>query len=753
MCQRSLAGKAEYKPFQTGESAPKYPRSRNFRVRHIKLQLSFDEKHKKISGEVTHHIIPVSDGVQNITLDCVDLHIKRITAEGKQLDFRVNDATVTCEFGRKLKAGTEIPVTIVYEGTPQKGIYFILPDKGYPKKQVQIWTQGEMEDTRHWIPCYDYPNNKATFEQIFTVRRKYTCIGNGELVSVKDDKKGGFKTWHFRNDTPSPAYLIMMAAGEFDVHHEIAEGVPLETYVPRGQREKLNRSFSKTGAMLKLFNHLTGRDYPYPKYAQICVQDFIFGGMENMSATILTDWTLHDSRAHLDVSSDPLVAHELAHQWFGDLLTCRDWSHIWLNEGFATYFETLFAESDLGRDDFHFKVKALHDAYIEEDQNRYRRPIVCNTFSDPEEMFDRHTYEKGASVLHMLRRILGDDAFYQSIRHYVDRHQGRNVITQDLMSAIEETTGQNLDWFFDQWVYKAGYPRFEVSHEWDESAHLLRVTVKQVQKLESDTPIFRIPFEFEVTTAKKAQSFNLVNDRAEQEYFLPVAERPLMALFDKGGQILKAIEYKKSKDELLYQLQHAGDALDRIFAARELGRRHSSGVVIKALEHALLRDPFYGVRQAAAAGLADIKSPDCIPTLQKGLVDRNAKVRRSVVAALGCFKDNDTAFNLVTRKCGNDASYLVRGEAVAAVAKHKRKESHALMLKAFKQDSYREVVRARAADGLAVLEDPRGLKVLREWMTYGKPVHVRMAALNAAAKLGKGKGASPEARGMRDDIV
>lgn len=748
MCMRKDALLGAYKSFQPGETSPKYCRSRNFAIRHSKLSLLLDDKKKKISGEVTHNVLPLIEGVQSITLDAVDLHIKRIMAEGKSVDFRHTDHQLIIEFGRRLKTGHELPVTIYYEGQPEKGLYFTGPDAGYPKKPVQIWTQGEMEDSRHWIPCYDYPNNKATFELHITARSRFTVVGGGTLIETKEDKKAQLKTWHYRMDTPVPAYLIMLAAGDFEVQRSEAEGVPIENYVAKGLREKMNRSFSKTGAMLALFNELTGVNYPYSKYAQICVQDFIFGGMENVSATILTDTTLHDARAHLDVSSDPLLAHELAHQWFGDLVTCRDWSHIWLNEGFATYFETLFAEKDLGRDEFHLKIKQLHDSYFDEDSSRYRRPIVTNEYADPEEMFDRHTYEKGGSVLHMLRRVLGDESFFRTIAHYVEKHRGRNVVTQDLIGAIEETSGQNLDWFFDQWVFGAGYPQFTVSHDWDDGAKLLRLRVKQTQKLEAKTSIFRIPFELEVTTAKGAKSFHLTCDRAEQDFFVPVDARPIMVLFDKGGQILKTLEHSKTRAELLYQLQSADGVLDRIWAARELGRSQSGPAVVRALEHSLLHDPFYGVRQAAATALGEIKAPECVAALQKGLFERNSKVRRAVMAALGVFKENDAVHRLAVKKLGSDDSYFVRAEAVTAIAKSRHKEAYSQVTKALRQDSHRDIVRARAAEGLAHIDDPRGISVLKEWIKYGKPLYARIAAVNALARLARGK--AVEGRGVRE---
>ena len=264
-----------------------------------------------------------------------------------------------------------------------------------------------------------------------------------------------------------------MVAGPFV---EIAQGnagaakVPVFYYVLPGREDDGERAFGNTPRMIELFEQRTGVPYPYARYSQIAVSDFIFGGMENTTATTQTDRTLHDAIAHLDFSSDPLVSHELAHQWFGDLLTCRDWAHAWLNEGFATFFEGVWREADLGYDEYLYDVFGWVSDYLEEDADRYRRPIVCNTFRDPIEIFDRHLYQKGAAVLHMLRGELGDARFWRSIRHYAERNARRNVETIDLVRAVEDATGRNLRAFFDQWIFTGGHPELEVSLAWDEKA-------------------------------------------------------------------------------------------------------------------------------------------------------------------------------------------------------------------------------------------------------------------------------------------
>ena len=326
-----------------------------------------------------------------------------------------------------------------------------------------MWTQGQDEDAHYWFPCIDYPNAKATTEVKATVPAGYFVLSNGALVKTTSNASKKTKTYHWKMDIPHVTYLVSCVAGKFTGHTDDVDGTPVSYYVQPGREADGARSFGKTPKMLRFFGERLNHKYPYAKYAQIAVSDFIFGGMENTTATTQTDTTLHDERAHLDFSSDPLVAHELAHQWFGDLLTCKDWSHAWLNEGFATYFEALFREFDRGADEFGYYRVALQDAYKREDRDHYRRSIVTNVYVEPVDLFDRHLYEKGACVLHMIRTQLGDDLWWKAIARYVADNAMRNVETVDLARAIEDVSGLNFAPFFDQWVLHAGHPDFDVA--------------------------------------------------------------------------------------------------------------------------------------------------------------------------------------------------------------------------------------------------------------------------------------------------
>ena len=520
--------------FQPQHVEAKWARDRAANIKHIKLEVTLDFDAKKITGTATHRLSAIAGPLERLEFDAAELAINAVRAGGEPATFETADGKLRIALPRALGTGEEIEIAIDYAGQPRRGLYFVGPDLEYPNKPRQAWTQGEDEDSRYWFPCYDYPNNRTTSEIVATVPEQFTAISNGALVGTSSDATAKTRTFHWRHDVPHSAYLITLAAGEFAMIEERAGSVPVTYYVAPGREDDARRAFGNTPKMIQFFERVIGVPYPYAKYAQVAVSDFIFGGMENTSATTQTDSTLHDARAHLDFKSDPLVAHELAHQWWGDLLTCRDWAHAWLNEGFATYFEALWCEENLGADEFAWNVRQDREGYLDEDANHYRRAIVCNRYRTPIELFDRHLYEKGSLVLHMLRRVSGDDLFFKSLNLYCTRHRGANVITQDLQHAFEDTTGRNLDFFFDQWVYKEGHPEIEVSSAFDDKKKLLSVTVKQTHKT-GDTIVsaFSFPVTIALMDAQGLETRHRVEIKDREQVFHFVMDKaPKAVRFD-----------------------------------------------------------------------------------------------------------------------------------------------------------------------------------------------------------------------------
>ena len=722
--------------FQPQHVEAKWARDRAANINHIKLEVTLDFDAKKISGIATHWLSAIAGPLERLEFDATELEIKAVRAGGEPASFETADGKLLIALPRALGAGEEIEVAIDYAGQPRRGLYFVGPDDGYPKKARQAWTQGEDEDSRYWFPCYDYPNSRMTSEVVATVPEKFTAVSNGALVETSSNMAAKTRTFHWRHDVPHSTYLITLAAGEFTMIEERAGDTPVTYYVAPGREDDARRAFGNTPKMIQFFERAIGVPYPYAKYAQVAVSDFIFGGMENTSATTQTDGTLHDARAHLDFKSDPLVAHELAHQWWGDLLTCRDWAHAWLNEGFATYFEALWCEENLGADEFAWNVRQDRESYLDEDANHYRRPIVCNRYRTPIELFDRHLYEKGSLVLHMLRRVTGDELFFKSLNVYCTRHRGGNVITQDLQRAFEDTTGRNLDFFFDQWVYKEGHPEIEVSSSFDDKKKLLSVTVKQTHKTgDGIASAFRFQITIALMDAEGRETRHRVEIKEREQGFTFVLDKaPKAVRFDPEFDILKTIRHKRGREALETELHHAPEAIGRAAAARELGNEGSPQATA-ALRNALLFDKFWGVQADAATALGAIRTTAALDALLEGLKQQHPKTRRAVARALGNFRgDARAASALADVVKAGDESYFVEAEAVLSLGKTRDERAFAHLTDALGRDSYLEVIRAHALAGMAELRDERAIDVAREYAAYGRPPRARVAALGTLAR-------------------
>ena len=345
---------------------------------------------------------------------------------------------------------------------------------------------------------------------------------------------------------PHVSYLISLAVGDFAVYHDKVGDLPVDYYVARNVDEATARRFmGKTPQMIRFYSESTGQPYPYVKYATTCLPEF-GGGMENISATSMTDGALRDEIAALEGDADGLVAHELAHQWFGDLLTCKDWSHIWLNEGFASYFDPLFTEHDRGEDAFRLEMEGALQGYLGSDRS-YRRPIVETRYESSQAMFDGMTYAKGACVLHALRGLLGDEAWWKGIRDYVASHKAQVVETDDFRKAMEAASGKDLKWFFDQWVHKAGHPELKVRWRYEDADKTVRVKVEQTQTVDDQTPLFRLPTTLEITEdVGKTRVIPIVIDAASHEFAIPYAKKPRMVQIDPRGWLIKELDFEKT---------------------------------------------------------------------------------------------------------------------------------------------------------------------------------------------------------------
>ena len=769
------AQQSSRKPFGDPLSHYHAERSRSYHLQSVVLRLILDERQKSVSGTSTLSLRPLSPGMETIDVDSADLQIQSVTqGDGTPLPFERLEDKLRIRLPAAASPAEPITITIAYTGKPRKGLYFVAPDQAYPDKPVQIWSQGEAEDSHFWFPVYDYPNDKATSEGYYTVNADYMVVSNGRLVGVEEHPASHTKTYHWKQDVPHSTYLTSVVVGKFETYTETMGQLPVEYYVPPGTgRDKALRSFHETPNAIRFFAEKIGVPYPYSKYSQVAVHDFVFGGMENISATTLTDRTLHDANSEPEADSVDLVTHELAHQWFGDLLTCSDWAHIWLNEGFATFFADLYREHRFGEQEYLYSVSQEQSRYVEEDRQRYRRPLVTSWYTDPLDLFDRTTYEKGAVVLDMLRFVLGDDRFFAGIHHYALTHQQGSVVTDDLRKAFEESSGEDLGWFFEEWVYKAGYPELEITQQWEESTQRLHLVVEQKQTVDENTPLFRMPAEVEFTTPAGRTRRRIEFSHARDEYYFPIDREPVMTRFDPDHRILDTVKFPKPVAELIYQVRNDPAAPGRIWAINQLAReargcppdsgqewdpddRHSDGGsqeacgsanagrnngstsdIVSALRQVLREDTFWGVKKAVAAALARIKTDPAKEALFEGLQDTDPRVRQASVRALGSFVKDTKAAELASQTYHKDPNVIVAAEAALAIGRIQAKGARQFLEKAVGRNSDHDVIRRNALKGMGELGDKKDWDIVARWLPYGQPSETRMAAVDALLKLGK----------------
>ncbi len=714
-----------------------YARSRDYDLQHSKIALRFDLEQKKVLGEVTHSLSILHVGTAKIVFDSAGLTIQKVTVNKAAAKFETTGEKLIIPLAAEAKSGDKFDIIIRYEGKPTKGMYFILPDKDYPDRPSQIWTQGESEDTHYYLPTYDYPNDRLTTETILTVPSSWMTVSNGKLISVSDAGKG-LKTWYWKESVPSSTYLITVVAGEFEEVKDTWRGIPVTYYAPKGRGDRLAINFGRTPAMMELFSKKFGVDYAWEKYAQVMVDDFVAGGMENSSATTNTSNSLVHPKLAPEylTGEDDLISHELGHQWFGDLVTCKDWGDIWLNEGFATFLEAVWSEAHFGKEEADYERWNNAREWFESG-NLWNKPIVRHDFDDSSE-FDGNAYGKGGWVLYMLRHQLGEDAFYRGIKHYLEVNRGKNVVTADLSKAIEEATHANVDQFFSQWVYGAGAPKFDLSYTYDGEKHQVMLTVKQTQKVEGRVGLFRVPVDVEITTATGPKLYNIVVSKDKQTFSLPAESAPLMVLFDKGGQLLKSAEFHKEKKEWLYQLKNAADLADRADAAVALGKLKNDEEVVAALGEALRNDKAWGVRAIAADTLGKFSDAAASKLLLAAL-DSNDKpwVRSRVVTALGNFKDDPAVAAKLNSIAKQDDSYRARAAALQALGHLKGPDVFATLTAAVAADSPDGFLRKAALRSLGSLGDDKAVPLLLQWSAVGKPIDSRTAAINGLGRLQK----------------
>jgi aminopeptidase N len=684
-------------------------RSHIIDISHLEMHIAFDEPAKKIMGTVieTVAILPEKEPVREISLDAVNMNIEHVWLEGPggkkmPLAFSTQDsAELRITLDKVYPYNTPFRIGIEYWAKPTKGLFFIEPDTFYTSKPEQIWTQGEGMENRNWIPMYDYPNVKATTDMFVTVRADQKALSNGHLVA-KQKNKDGTVTWHWKEDKPYSTYLISLAIGQYETPTDTWHGKEVQYWVYPGWSKEAHRIYGLTPKMIDFYSTSTRVPYVWEKYAQVALADFMYGGMENVSATSMNDYILFDKRSGIDFSSEGLIAHELAHQWFGDLVTCRSWIQIWLNESFATYFEAMFRQFNDGQDEFEEEMQGDANAGIEAERTLGKKAIIAPN------NYTANDYPRGAATLNMIRHILGDSGWWNAIQHYLTVHAYQPVVTEDFKMGIEEATGQNLQWFFDEWLYKSGHPIYDVTYNYDDAAKLLRMTVTQTQKRDTLTGTFKMPIDVELTWPNgQSKVTTILDDDSTQNFTIPSPEKPVMVIFDKGNTIIKEAHVHKTVEEWTYQLKHATSAIERSQAALNLTPENagSSREVVAALRNSILEDPFWAVRQHALSSFmrfADSSKDFHGVILDRAQHDPRPDVRSEAVEYIpSAHIPKAMTEPVLEHIIQTDSSYHVVGSALNSLAAYDPGKAYELSLPFLKINSPRDRMRR---DAIHILE-------------------------------------------------
>lgn len=711
------------------DTLPRYNASHTFEhdLIHTKLEVSFDWAKKHVNGKATLTLRPWFYPTDKLTLDAKNFDIQSVVFEGKSepLKYTYDNAVLIVQLGKTFTRNDEYKVVITYTAKPDerdsfggsaaitsdKGLYFINADGSDPDKPRQIWTQGETESNSRWFPTVDKPNERCTEELYITVDDKYKTLSNGVLVSSKKNADST-RTDYWKMDKPHAPYLFMMAIGDYAVVKDKWRGIPVEYYVEPKFEPYARDIFPYTTEMLEFFSNKLGYPYPWPKFSQVVVRDYVSGAMENTTAVVFGEFMQKDKRALLDdhLSNEKVVAHEMFHHWFGDLVTTESWSNITLNEGFANYSEYLWLEHKYGREEADYHEFNERQGYIYSALGG-GHPLIDFGYEDRENMFDAHSYNKGGAILHMLRTYLGDDAFFAGLNRYLKKNEYTDVEAHELRLAFEDVAGQDLNWFFNQWFFSAGQPNLDIEYGWDENTHQATVTIAQAQEVSKQVPyIFDLPLAVDIYDASgKARRENIRVTKRTQTFIFDAPEKPALINVDADKALLAVKNDAHTDDEWAFMYRHAPLFLDRWEAIDHL--QGKSADLAKQILKEALQDKHWSIRQIAL-NKADVNKAEVQAMVVKiAESDPEPSVRAAAISALG--ETEDRKYIPVFVK-GMDSSqpFSVLGASLEALSKTDAAAA-VEAAKNLKDDDNDGIVLA-VADLYANNPDPAGLEWFRK---------------------------------------
>lgn len=695
------------------------------------IRLRFDVSRGLVYGSETVVVRPKRP-LQELPFDSKEIHYDAVRVDGRPASYALDHHAerVLVHLSAPAKAGVPITVDFRYWARPTRGIFFVTPDRAYPNVTPEIWSQGEPTDNRRWFPTWDEPNEKTPSELVLTVPRGWTAIANGSLKSHQ--RTGANDIWDWNSPTPKSTYLIAFAAGPLVRYHSALDRLNVDSYVQPPYANLNAICFGDTKDMIAYYQRVTGVAFPFSKYDQVSAERFVFGGMEDASVTIQTALALHPAVEDVESSCDLLVSHELAQHWYGDDATMADWSNLWLNEGFATYYDELWTEHRFGEAAFEYaryQAQQLAIATAREDL----RPIVDYVYANPLTLFDANSHERPAEALHMLRWMLGDARFFHAMHDYLHDYSYKNADTHQFFAAIDKSLGTNLTWFEREWFYRAALPHYVVSDRYDAKAKTLSVRVRQHN---ADGRPFRMPISIEAFFANRVARIRPTIDRNDQTVTIPnVASPPDMVLFDPNDNVLGEVTFGKTIGELAYQLAHAAHVGDREWALQQLAANRGAATGARsqsaaAVSRAVSSDAFWGVRADAVAVAATFGDDAAV---EAALHDRDVRVRLAAEKAAAGLSGQPPGVVRELEAMESDPDPNVVAAALSALGALKPPGIVDRLVAALHRPSFRQTIAIGALNGLAADCSPSAYRLIEARTAYGTHEQERDAAVAALA--------------------
>lgn len=646
-------------------------------LKHTKLRIAFDWSKEQVIGQATLKLEPTFYPQTSVTLDAKNFEFKTVrlgSMAGEELKYDYDGKKITIQLPREYKKGQEFEVYLDYTSIPQvaggssaitsdKGLFFINADGSDPEKPQQIWTQGETQHNSNWMPTLDQPNERSTQEFWITVQDKYKTLSNGLLISSTPAGEG-MRTDYWRMDQPHAPYLHMIAVGEFAKVDDTWRNIPLSYYVEPAYEKDAKEIFAHTPEMLEFFSKTLGVDYPWPKYSQIIVRDYVSGAMENTSAVIFGEFVQKTAQELEEDNNDLIVAHEMFHHWFGDLVTTESWSNLTLNEGFANYSEYLWFEHNDGVDAAEDHRLNELQGYLGSGRGGGFHPLIWYQYESNEDMFDGHSYNKGGLVLHMLRKQLGDEAFFAALQKYLKDNQYTAVEVDELRMAFEDTVGEDLNWFFDQWFIGNGHPIMTVDYGYTDGKGI--VTVEQTQDVDDFRPIFVLPTKIVVYPAKGGTpvTHDVRMDKRKQTFSVDASADDLI-VFDPESTILGVVTEMRPTEDQVKVFERVPEQRKRLMAIRDIRSAMekddyspSAALIESALTASSLRIRNNGI---AIVDVNDEAMAQRLMTMAR--TDKSSNVRAGAIEKLASSNRTDLA-DLFQEVLDKDKSFGVQNSAL-----------------------------------------------------------------------------------------